>query len=223
MLFAVAFSASGARADAAAGSVEAKLRRQGKHWVRAEGEIAPGAYVEDLLAGRANQPAGRGDLGKVVSLASGDDGQRDALVDFGRGYSVGIHLSELALVRIVSGGAVAVSPVVHHGPRCGTVGRGSGSPAVHEGPVAASADAAADSVEGQLRAQGKHLARTSGEITVGAYVQDTLVGRANQPAGRGNIGRVVALANGDAKVDFGRGHSIGIHLSELALVSVVSE
>ena len=75
MLFAVAFSASGARADAAAGSVEAKLRRQGKHWVRAEGEIAPGAYVEDLLAGRANQPAGRGDLGKVVSLASGDDGQ----------------------------------------------------------------------------------------------------------------------------------------------------
>ena len=37
--------------------------------------------------------------------------------------------------------------------------------------------AAADSVEGQLRSQGKHWTKTSGEIKVGAYVQDILEGR----------------------------------------------
>jgi len=94
------------------------------------------------------------------------------------------------------------------------------------GPVAASDGAAPDSVEGQLRAQGKGWVPSEGEITLGAYVKDMLVGRANQPAGRGDIGRVVALALGangrpHVRVDFGRGYSVGIPLSQLSLVEVV--
>ncbi|MEP6662130.1 MAG: hypothetical protein ABJC04_00575 [Verrucomicrobiota bacterium] len=85
---------------AAAHSVEGRLRSQGKHWVKTDGEITVGAYVQDILEGRLNQPKGRGAIGKVSSLATGDNGQRDAMVDFGKGYSVGIHLSELSLVRI---------------------------------------------------------------------------------------------------------------------------
>jgi len=43
--------------------------------------------------------------------------------------------------------------------------------------------AAADSIEGKLRSQGKHWVRTPGEITVGAYVEDIYEGRLNQPQG----------------------------------------
>jgi hypothetical protein len=212
LIFTVALglAAPGARADAAADSVEGQLQSQGKHWVRARGEITLGAYVQDTLLGRANQPADRGDIGRVVSLAFGANGERDAMVDFGRGYSVGIHLSELSLVRVVSNGPWAAGQVADdHRPQ----------------RRATSADS---SVEEQLRSRGKHWVRTGGEITLGAYVQDTLVGRLNQPAGRGSIGRVVALAFGangqpDARVDFGRGYAVGIHLSELALVRVVSD
>ncbi len=99
----------------------------------------------------------------------------------------------------------------------------------HSGPMPgswSSADpAASDSVEGKLRAQGKHWLKTPGDITVGSYVQDTLEGRTGQPQGRGAIGKVVALGsdgNGaqGASVDFGRGYVAGIHLSELSLVTV---
>ena len=87
---------------AAADSVEGQLRSRGKHWVRAAGEITVGAYVQDILEGRLGQPKGRGAIGKVVSLSTGDNGQQVAMVDFGRGYSVGINLSELTLVSVVS-------------------------------------------------------------------------------------------------------------------------
>ena len=95
-------------------------------------------------------------------------------------------------------------------------------------PWTSSEVAAVDSVEGQLRSQGKRWVQTTGEITVGAYVQDTLEGRLGQPKGRGAIGKVVSVSTRDngvqaAVVDFGRGYSPGINLSELSLVSVVAE
>jgi hypothetical protein len=95
-------------------------------------------------------------------------------------------------------------------------------------PWTSSQLAAADSIEGQLRSQGKRWVQTTGEINVGAYVQDILEGRLDQPRGRGAIGQVVSISTGNndvpaAEVDFGRGYSVGINLSELALVNVVSE
>jgi hypothetical protein len=85
---------------AAPDSVEGKLRSQGKRWVRTGG-ITVGAYVQDIFEGRLDQPKGRGAIGKVVSLSKGGDGKPVAMVDFGRGYTVGIFLSELCLVSIV--------------------------------------------------------------------------------------------------------------------------
>ncbi len=82
-------------------SVEGQLRSQGKRWARASGEITVGAYVQDILEGRLDQPEGRGAIGKVVSISTGDNGVAAATVDFGRGYSVGINLSELSLVSVV--------------------------------------------------------------------------------------------------------------------------
>lgn len=88
--------------------------------------------------------------------------------------------------------------------------------------------AAPDSIEGKLRSQGKHWTKITGGITVGAYVQDTLEGRLDQPAGRGAIGRVISVTSDPkvtpaAKVDFGRGYAPGINLSELSLVSVAPD
>jgi hypothetical protein len=89
---------------AAPDSIEGQLRSQGKSWVRTEGEITVGAYVQDLLKGRLDQPKGRGTIGKVVSVSPGDNGQPSATVDFGR-YSVGIFFSELCPVRLTQEGA----------------------------------------------------------------------------------------------------------------------
>jgi hypothetical protein len=86
---------------AAADSVEGQLRSQGKRWVPTTGEITVGAYVQDTLEGRLDQPKQRGAIGKVVSVSTGKNDVPGAMVDFGRGYSVGINLSELALVRVV--------------------------------------------------------------------------------------------------------------------------
>ena len=86
---------------AAADSVEGQLRSQGKRWVQTTGEITVGAYVQDTLEGRLAQPKQRGAIGKVVSISTGNDGVPGAMVDFGRGYSVGINLSELTLVSVV--------------------------------------------------------------------------------------------------------------------------
>ncbi|MEI6210143.1 MAG: hypothetical protein WCR06_00825 [bacterium] len=88
--------------------------------------------------------------------------------------------------------------------------------------------AAADSVEGQLRSQGKEWTRSIDGITAGAYVQDMLEGRQGQPKGRGSIGKVTSVVRDDhrapvAMVDFGRDYTVGIFLSELSLVTVVPE
>jgi hypothetical protein len=86
---------------AAADSVEGQLRSQKKRWVQTTREVIAGAYVQDILEGRLGQPKGRGAIGKVLSVSTGDNGVEAATVDFGRGYSVGINLSELSLVEIV--------------------------------------------------------------------------------------------------------------------------
>jgi hypothetical protein len=86
---------------AAANSVEGKLRTEGKHWTRTTGGFAVGAYVEDIYEGRMNQPHGRGAIGKILSLGSDpNNGNPGATVDFGRGFVVGINLSELSLVQV---------------------------------------------------------------------------------------------------------------------------
>ena len=87
---------------AAADSVEGQLRSQGKHWVKTTGEITTGAYVQDTLEGRLDQPEGRGAIGKVVSVSTDANGQKAAKVDFGQKYSVPISFSELSLVKVVS-------------------------------------------------------------------------------------------------------------------------
>ncbi len=88
---------------AAPGSIEHKLREHGKSWVRTTGEIEPGSYVEDILKGRLDQPAGRGDIGQVVSVSIGEHNRPCATVDFGRGYKAGIDQGELALLKIIDG------------------------------------------------------------------------------------------------------------------------
>jgi len=85
---------------AAADSVEGQLRSEGKTWTKTTGEIKAGAYVQDILEGRLNQPDGRGAIGKVISVSKGDNGQLVAMVDFGRGYRVNVQESELSLVNI---------------------------------------------------------------------------------------------------------------------------
>jgi hypothetical protein len=85
---------------AAADSVEGQLRAQGKQWKKGTGEIAVGAYVQDTLEGRLNQPEGRGAIGKIVSMSPGAGGASAAVVDFGRNYKVPINLSELSLVNV---------------------------------------------------------------------------------------------------------------------------
>jgi hypothetical protein len=87
---------------AAADSVEGQLRAQGKRWEKTAGDITAGAYVQDALEGRLNQPEGRGAVGKVVSVSTDANGQKVATVDFGRSYSVPISFPELLLVKIVS-------------------------------------------------------------------------------------------------------------------------
>jgi hypothetical protein len=92
------------REPAAPDSIEGQLRATGKHWSRTAGELNPGDYAEDILWGRLNQPPGRGDIGRVVSVARGSatNGSKPAAtVDFGRGYTAGIFLSELSAIRLV--------------------------------------------------------------------------------------------------------------------------
>jgi hypothetical protein len=86
---------------AAPGSIEHKLREHGKSWVRIQGQLEPGCYVEDILKGRLGQPKGRGDIGQVVFLSKNESGRPCATVDFGRGYKAGIDERELALVKII--------------------------------------------------------------------------------------------------------------------------
>jgi hypothetical protein len=87
--------------QAAPDSLEAKLKAQGKRWKPVEGDITIGAYVQDILEGRLDQPAGRGAVGKVLALDEGSDSVVAAKVDFGRGYSASIRLSELSLIKVM--------------------------------------------------------------------------------------------------------------------------
>ena len=82
-------------------SVEDQLRAEGKRWERAEGQITLGSYVQDILEGRSGQPNGRGSIAKVMSIAVNDQGRSSATADFGRGYVVGIDVSELSLIRFL--------------------------------------------------------------------------------------------------------------------------
>jgi hypothetical protein len=180
-------STSPERPTTAEGSVEEQLRSQGRHWLQTTNQIAVGGLVQDTFGGRPDDPAGRGTLGKVVSISTEDNDRPTALVDFGRGYTRTINLRELA----------PVSDVV-----------------------------AADSAEGSLWAQGNQWVPATGEIGVGAWVEDRLDGRHDQPEGRGAIGKVISISPGDnqrpvAVVDFGRGHTVGINVSEISPVSVV--
>jgi serine/threonine protein kinase len=91
-------------ASVAPDSVEGQLRAKGKHWTQSGGELHPGDYVEDILVGRLNQPAGRGDIAKVLSVSRGKGSGGEmpaAFVDFGRGHSVGIFTTELSRIRFV--------------------------------------------------------------------------------------------------------------------------
>jgi hypothetical protein len=85
---------------AAPGSVEEQLRSEGKRWERAPGQIEVGAYVEDILAGRLNQPQGRGTIGKVVDTSVDEQGNQLAKVDFGRGFVVPVFQRELCPVNV---------------------------------------------------------------------------------------------------------------------------
>jgi len=49
-----------------------------------------------------DQPQGRGAIGKVTSVGT-SNGRQYAMVDFGRGYSVGIYFSELSAVNVGNG------------------------------------------------------------------------------------------------------------------------
>ncbi len=123
-------------------------------------------------------------------------------------------------VRKVNAQLAAKQAALHH------TGIGTMAYPAQASPAWSSSDPAApDSVEGQLHAKGKQWVKTSGDITVGSYVQDILEGRMNQPERRGAIGKVTAVSTGDngiaaATVDFGRGYVTGINLSELSLVTV---
>jgi beta-lactamase regulating signal transducer with metallopeptidase domain len=220
-------------------SLEEQLRSQANAPDSMRGEITVGSYVQDILAGRRNQPLGRGSIGKVVSLGADSRGVPGARVDFGRSYVVGIKLSELSLVRVLpsrrSTDMAATDSVegqlTSQGKQWVRVGQipVQACPAnfVQNVPSWHSTDVAApDSVEGQLRFQGKHWVRTEGEMNVGSYMQDMLEGRLNQPQGRGAIGKIVSFGGGQdgvsgATLDFGRGYVVGVKFSELSLVRIV--
>jgi hypothetical protein len=177
---------------AAPDSIEGQLRSEGQRWTRTGGPIQAGTYVQDILVGRLDQPAGRGAIGKVASVFVNQNGRDCAAVDFGRGYVADVFQSELSPVRILPSDL-----------------------------------AAADSVEGQLRAKGEKWERTRAQISAGSYVMDILQGRLNQPAGRGVIGKVVSIVldeQGRAVVnlDFGRGWVVWISISELAPIRFVA-
>lgn len=194
---------------AALGSIEAQLRSDGMHWTQSPGEICLGAYVQDILEGRLNQPGGRGAIGRVTFVYAADNHKPLAVVDFGRGYSAIIYFSELSCVSI---------PELAQQPQSSGI----------QSPLAdTSAEiAASHSIECQLRSHGMRWICSLDEIGVGVYVEDMVKRRPNQPAGRGAIGKVTFLYADDqgtplAVVDFGRGYVTPISLAELWPVTIV--
>ena len=83
------------------GTLEAKLLQRNWSWIKTSAAIEIDSFVQDILEGRLGQPEGRGAIGKVESLGVGENGRRYAIVDFGRGYIVGIFLAELSVVEII--------------------------------------------------------------------------------------------------------------------------
>jgi hypothetical protein len=194
---------------AAPDSIEGQLRSEGMCWTRTHSEICVGAYVQDILEGRLDQPEGRGAVGQVAFISTGGNGEPAATVDFGRGYSVGIYFSEIC--------PVIIAPEVREQPEP----LGIDFP----GGWTSAEVAAPDSIEGQLRSEGTCWIWSRGEICVGGYVQDILEGRLDQPVGRGAIGHVISTSTAEdgeplAMVDFGRGYSVGIYFSELCPVII---
>jgi hypothetical protein len=172
---------------AAPDSMEGQLRSEGKSWVRSQGPIEAGNYVQDLLQGRLDQPAGRGIIAKVLTVDQ-YIGMEHAWVDFGRSCIEHIRASELCPVRIFLSGYVAE-----------------------------------DSLEGQLRSEGKSWERIRGQMSVGTYVES----RVSQPSGKGGIGKVVSIFIDEqgrtvANVDFGRGWIVGISSSELFPIRIIT-
>jgi RNA polymerase sigma factor (sigma-70 family) len=87
--------------DAAApDSIEGLLRAQGQQWAPAPGTINAGDWVEDILDGRHNQPESRGAIGRVIFVSADETNPPAAMVDFGRGYTVGLALTELSRVSL---------------------------------------------------------------------------------------------------------------------------
>ena len=84
------------------GSVEYSLISNNQSWIKTSDPITTGAYVEDLLTDRSNQPEGRGLIGIVTATGFDQDyGVMAAMVDFGRDYSVGIVFPELSALQVV--------------------------------------------------------------------------------------------------------------------------
>jgi hypothetical protein len=84
------------------GSIEYTVLSNNQTWIQTTDPITVGTYVEDLLAGRLNQPDGRGSIGIVTGTGFDQDyNEMAAMVDFGRSYSVGIVFSELSPIQIV--------------------------------------------------------------------------------------------------------------------------
>ena len=102
VLLALCATASAQIEPALPGSVEYSLINNGQSWIETSDPIIAGAYVEDLLTDRLNQPEGRGFIGVVAYTAFDEDyGVMAAMVNFGRDYSVGIVFPELTSVQIV--------------------------------------------------------------------------------------------------------------------------
>ena len=85
---------------AAPDSVEGQLRAGGQSWERTQDPIQAGMFVQDILQGRLNQPAGRGAIAKVT-LTDFFIGMDHAWVDFGRGCIEHIRCSELRAIRLL--------------------------------------------------------------------------------------------------------------------------
>jgi hypothetical protein len=92
--------------QAAFDSIEWQLNSEGKKWENATGPVRVGNYVQDKVSNRTNQPAGRGTIGKVISLDE-FNGAEHAWVDFGRGWTTHIPTAELMPLRIIPGVAPA--------------------------------------------------------------------------------------------------------------------
>jgi len=84
------------------GSIEYGLLTNNYTWFQTSDSITVGIYVEDLLTDRLNQPAGRGEIGRVTATGwDADYNEMAAVVDFGRDYSAGIVFPELTAVQVV--------------------------------------------------------------------------------------------------------------------------